>query len=134
MKRKWIVPAVVVVFFALYILQGRMMSPATGASDEGAPSGVVAKTQDNIQRVTTRFSAGGYVPIVVKENIPVRWTIQMAREDLNGCNNAMVIPELGIEKKLNAGETVIEFTPKSSGTIAYSCWMGMIRSHITVVK
>lgn len=134
MKKKWVFPTIVVLFFALFILQGRMMSPATGANEEGLPSGVVAKTQGNIQHVTTRFSAGGYVPIVVKENIPVRWTIQMAREDLNGCNNAMVIPELGIEKSLNPGENVIEFTPKSSGTIAYSCWMGMIRSHISVVK
>ena len=31
------------------------------------------------------------------------------------------------------GDTVIEFTPTSSGTFPFSCWMGMIRSKITVV-
>jgi plastocyanin domain-containing protein len=31
------------------------------------------------------------------------------------------------------GNNVIEFTPKKPGIIPYSCWMGMIRSQITVV-
>ena len=31
-------------------------------------------------------------------------------------------------------DTLIEFTPSKSGTISYSCWMGMIRSRIRVVE
>jgi plastocyanin domain-containing protein len=46
----------------------------------------------------------------------------------------MVIPAYGIEKKLEAGTNVVEFTPAKSGTVGYSCWMGMIRSTITVVQ
>lgn len=30
------------------------------------------------------------------------------------------------------GENVIEFTPESTGTVRYSCWMGMIRGNIFV--
>ena len=30
------------------------------------------------------------------------------------------------------GENVIEFTPGETGTISYTCWMGMIRGTITV--
>jgi hypothetical protein len=45
----------------------------------------------------------------------------------------MIIPKYNIEKKLIPGDNVIEFTPEEAGTIPYSCWMGMIRSSITVV-
>jgi len=33
---------------------------------------------------------------------------------------------------LKPGENLIEFIPEKSGTFAFSCWMGMIRSSITV--
>jgi plastocyanin domain-containing protein len=46
----------------------------------------------------------------------------------------VVIPEYGIEKKLVPGDNTIEFTPTNSGVIAYSCWMGMIRSTITMLE
>lgn len=39
-----------------------------------------------------------------------------------------------MSKKLQPGDNVIEFTPTETGTFAYSCWMGMIRSRITVVE
>ena len=44
------------------------------------------------------------------------------------------MPAYGIQRKLVAGDNLIEFTPKKAGGIAYSCWMGMIRSGITVVR
>jgi plastocyanin domain-containing protein len=52
---------------------------------------------------------------------------------LNGCNNAIVIPEFKIEKRLQVGDNIIEFTPTKTGKFRYSCWMGMIRGTITVV-
>lgn len=58
----------------------------------------------------------------------------MEEGDLNGCNAAMIIPAFGIERELSLGDTVIEFTPQETGTVPYSCWMGMIRSTITVVE
>ena len=47
-------------------------------------------------------------------------------------DEALVIPEYGIQKGLAPGDNVIEFTPTETGTFPYSCWMGMIRSSITV--
>ena len=129
--KKFFVPVTVILVIALvlFLLNGR-----NSTTTSEAPSGVPAVMSGDIQIVTTKFSSNSYVPIVVRENVPVRWTIQMAEEDLNGCNNAIVIPKFGIEKKLTAGETVIEFTPSGSGSIPYSCWMGMIRSNITVIN
>ena len=45
----------------------------------------------------------------------------------------MIIREYGIEHSFKPGDNVIEFTPARTGRFAYSCWMGMIRSAITVV-
>lgn len=87
---------------------------------------------DGIQNVTTQLTGGRYEPITVQAGIPVKWTIQAAAGTINGCNNRLVIPAYQIEKQLEVGDNVIEFTPTQSGIIPYSCWMGMIRSQITV--
>ena len=43
------------------------------------------------------------------------------------------MPQFGITKELEPGDNLIEFTPTQDGTIAYTCWMGMISSSIRVV-
>ena len=98
----------------------------------GKESGV-AQVRDGIQTVTTKLYPGKYEPITVQKGIPVKWTIKAQKKDLNGCNNEIIIPKFNIIKKLEAGDNIIEFTPAETGTFAYSCWMGMIRSKITVV-
>jgi plastocyanin domain-containing protein len=32
------------------------------------------------------------------------------------------------------GENIIEFTPSEIGEIPFTCWMGMIKSKITVIE
>ena len=87
------------------------------------------------QTVLTDFgSSGYYLPFAVQAGIPVKWTIRVAAEGLNGCNNPITIPSYGIRKTLAPGDNLIEFTPNKEGVIAYTCWMGMISSRITVVK
>lgn len=92
-----------------------------------------AAVQDGIQIVTTKLSSGSYEPITVQKGIPVKWTIKAQKSDINGCNNEIIIPKFNKEKKLVPGDNIIEFTPTETGTFAYSCWMGMIRSKINVV-
>ena len=106
----------------------------TGSSvNIGAKAFAVAKTGGGMQTVTTKLSPGRYEPITVQKGIPVKWIIQAEAADINGCNNEIVVPKFNIQAKLEPGDNVIEFTPTESGTFAYSCWMGMIRSKITVV-
>ena len=92
-----------------------------------------ATVRDGIQYVTSAVSGGQYEPITVRQGIPVKWTLNAPSGSLNGCNSSIVIPAYDLEVKLETGENVIEFTPDESGTFAFSCWMGMIRSSITVV-
>lgn len=100
-----------------------------------APSGSanIAAVRDGVQEITTPFRSGRYAPITVQKGIPVKWTIQVTQADLNGCNNPVFISKYNIQQELVPGDNVIEFTPEETGTIPYSCWMGMIRSTITVV-
>jgi len=91
-----------------------------------------AKVENGTQSVLTVFGSNNFVPIVVKAGVPLKWTIRIAASDLNGCNNAIVIPGWGIKKRLVPGDNIIEFTPMKAGALGYSCWMGMIRSRITV--
>lgn len=93
----------------------------------------VAKIEDGVQVVGTKLEAGSYSPIIVQKGIPVRWTIKAEKEDLNGCNNPVTIPKYNIEKKLEPGDNIIEFTPEVEGDVLYTCWMGMISSNIKVV-
>lgn len=98
-----------------------------------AGSGSAAKIEGNVQIVNTTLDGGRYSPIIVQKGIPVKWTIKAKDQDINGCNETMVIPKYNIEKKLVGGDNVIEFTPDQSGNIPYTCWMGMISSNIQVV-
>jgi sulfite exporter TauE/SafE/copper chaperone CopZ/plastocyanin domain-containing protein len=95
---------------------------------DGAPAIV-----DGVQYVNSTLSGGRYPAITVQAGIPVKWTITAPQGSVNGCNNRMLIREYGIEYGFKTGENIIEFTPERTGRIPYSCWMGMIRSSITVV-
>ena len=109
----------------------------TGSQSSGAKSqraGLQSTTVANgRQTIVTEFKNGNYVPFSVKAGVPLIWTIRIAEQDITGCNGTVIVPAYGIRKELVPGDNVIEFTPSKAGTIAYSCWMGMIRSSITVV-
>jgi len=104
-----------------------------GTGQAQAETANIAKIENGVQVVTTGLSSGRYEPIIVQKGIPVKWTIQADDGDINGCNKSIVVPKYNIQKDLATGANVIEFTPEESGVIPYSCWMGMIRSKITVV-
>ena len=92
----------------------------------------ISEVRDDIQYVTTNLESGKYKPIKVHADVPVKWTIVAEKGTLNGCNNEIVIPDYKIQKTLELGENIIEFTPTKNGNITYTCWMGMISSQIIV--
>lgn len=57
----------------------------------------------------------------------MRWEIDAPSGSINGCNNRLIIPALGMEYTFHTGKNVITFTTEHSGTLPYTCWMGMIR-------
>ncbi len=115
-------------------LSGISIAFAEPSIEKAAKTGNVAQLQNGIQIVSYDLSSSRYEPIIVQKRIPVRLIINAEQENINGCNNAIIIPKYNLQKALKQGENVIEFTPDEEGAIPYSCWMGMIRSNILVVS
>ena len=110
-----------------------MQKFANQSEDSEVPAEIPkAVIEDGVQVITMTATARGYTPRVlyVQKNMPVKWIIK--GEQLTSCNNSSVIPSLDIERKLEAGETIINFNAGDKD-INYSCWMGMIGGVIRVV-
>lgn len=112
-----------------FILLGCQSSEDTSIQE---PKDRIAVQDGSNQTITTKFNSVSYLPITVKANIPVKWTIVMDEEDITGCNRQLRIPEYDITIDLQPGDNIVEFTPTATGSFPYSCWMGMIQSEITV--
>lgn len=93
---------------------------------------LAARTESGVQTVYSTLEPNRYPDITVTVGEPVRWVIDAPDGSINGCNNRIFIPALDLEYAFQPGENVIEFTPGETGTISYTCWMGMIRGTITV--
>ena len=77
--------------------------------------------------------SNGYFPnrFTIKKDIPVRWVIDA--KDPYSCASALVSSKLGVRKNLQAGKNIIEFTPKETGKIKFSCSMGMYSGYFDVI-
>lgn len=92
-----------------------------------------APLEDGVQVVRIVQDASGYHPAVLptlRVGIPTRLIIRS--EESYTCASSFVIPEFGIRKQLQPGENKIEFTPKKTGALPFSCSMGMFRGTIQV--
>ncbi len=133
-RRMLQIGSALLVLIGLFTVQNNLalagiLLPGAGSSGETA----AAVVEDGAQHVTTKLRSNGFDEIQVVAGVPVVWTIVADAENLNGCNNEIVIPAFGQQIRLEAGENTIRFTPESAGSYPYSCWMGMLRSTITVV-
>lgn len=123
-----------------FALAGMNISPiailtnmgAFGTDNIASANAIKAKIEDGVQYLNMTASYQGYTPnqLFVQKDMPVKWIVD--GKELTGCNNAIVIPALGIQQKLQSGANMIEFTP-GDDDLSFSCWMGMIRGTIKVV-
>jgi sulfite exporter TauE/SafE/copper chaperone CopZ len=96
-------------------------------------TGNVATVDGDYQTIRMDVVRYGWEPdkFVLKKGVPVKWVIN--GKEINGCNNAIQVPRLGLNFDIRRGEQVVEFTPDKEGIIPWSCWMGMIHG-IFIVK
>ena len=104
----------------------------SGNKTSTSSSGAKATIENGVQVIRMTADGAGYTPngLYVQKNMPVKWIID--GKALNSCNGQIIVPSLNIQKNLQSGENVIEFTPKDKD-ISFSCGMGMIRGVIKVV-
>jgi hypothetical protein len=137
-RRMMKVSAVLVMVLGLVMMNRGLalsgISITGGTAVAASSTASKATVNGSVQNITTIIRSGSYEPIVVQKGVPVRWTIKADSSTLNGCNRTITIPAYNITKTLQPGDNVVEFTPDKVGTIPYSCWMGMIRSSISVVS
>ena len=100
------------------------MFATVSASD--AVTGNAIAMEDGYQVIRMEVNRYGWAPdkFVLKRGVPVKWIID--GKEINGCNNAIQVPKLGLNFDIKPGLQTIEFTPTEEGTIPWSCWMGMI--------
>ena len=105
----------------------------TGGNYADLPSNEVAVINANYQEIRMDVDRYGWSPdkFILQKGVPVKWIIN--GKELNGCNNAIQVPKYNLKFDLKSGEQTIEFTPSETGTIAWSCWMGMIPGTFVVV-
>ena len=136
-NKKIMIIAVVMIVALGFVMLYKGMTTSGINSQEKNPTGTTANAatvENGVQNIETKLSSRGYPAITVTKGVPVRWNMKADAADINGCNGTLVIQEFNIEKKLVPGDNIIEFTPTTTGSIPYSCWMGMIRSNINVVE
>ena len=103
---------------------------ASGTAESGTNE--LGTTESETQVIRSTLTGGRYPNITVTAGIPVKWIIDVPAGALNGCNYRMLLNAYGITHTFSEGENVIEFTPDQTGTVPYTCWMGMIRGNIFV--
>ena len=104
--------------------------PATG-SGSGAGAGTAQAA--GFQELRTFQEVDGYQPanVQIAAGIPTHWTVESASS--RSCAAFLVVPDLGIEVRLQKGDNVIELPAMNPGTLAYTCSMGMYGGTITIV-
>mgnify|MGYP001578607829 CR=1 FL=1 len=87
------------------------------------------------QIVRTKFTDTGYSPLTftVRAGVPVRWEID-GNGFAGGCRSTFQVPKYRVSTLIAAGTNIVEFTPTASGTVPFSCGMGMYRGSFTVVS
>ena len=97
------------------------------------PAAALPREAGKLQTIRTTVTREGFEPssFVLRKGVPVRWIIDAQK--LTDCNRAIVVPKLGLEIHLHAGEQTVEFTPGEAGTILWSCWMGMLRGEFQII-
>ena len=130
---------VAIIFFALFNLNNGYALATLGFGLGGnnqtpTASDSSAGLAGDVQVVNMTETASGYSPrtFSVKAGVPVRWLIDA--EEPYSCASTIVMPKLGIEKSLTAGENEIDFTPTESGTLPFSCSMGMYTGSFTIYE
>ncbi len=132
---------VVVIALSLFNLQNGLnllgVNQSVFAAFASKPTEAISdpnvKLINGVQEVRMTQDSYGYSPnkFTIKKGVPVKWIV--TSKDVYTCAASIVAQSLNIRKGLQLGENVFEFTPTQTGTIRFSCTMGMYNGAFTVV-
>ncbi|WP_024288342.1 sulfite exporter TauE/SafE family protein [Cellulomonas sp. KRMCY2] len=119
---------------ALGVLAPALVAPAAAAATTTTGLSDNVTLDGDLQILSTTQVANGYEPAAatVYAGREVRWEIDSVAVS---CAASLYAPDLGIEPTvLERGLNVLSFTPTETGTLRYSCGMGMYWGSITVIE
>lgn len=131
------VSGVVVLLLGIYNINNglNLLGWTTAAASSDTTAQLAAPAVNGTQVVNMAIQGLHYVPaqITVKQGVPVEWHIDSSQA--GGCAAGYITaPSLGIEANLSPNqETVVTFTPTTTGTVAFTCSMGMTRGSFNVI-
>lgn len=99
-------------------------SPVTAESEASATEQTIS-----MEVLKTGFSPNRFT---LRQGVPVKWIID--GKELNECNREIVIPQYDLKINVEPGKQTVEFTPKETGVVPWSCWMGMMPGTFIVVE
>jgi hypothetical protein len=99
---------------------------------EGA--GQIAQTPQVPSGATLiKVSGSGYEPSTIQAKAGQPMKLAFFRVDAQNCGRIVRFPDLGIERELPPGQTVvIEVTPRKTGPLGFSCGMNMMKGELLV--
>ena len=109
------------------------LRPAAPATANARPALTDAQRSEVTQTARVTVSEKGFEPskVTLRAGAPAR--ITFLRTTDKTCGTEVVIPSLNIKRALPLNEpVVIEFTPATSGDIAFACGMDMLHGTIVV--
>jgi sulfite exporter TauE/SafE len=111
-------------FNTLLARAAQKWSPVAGDSESSATE----------QTISMDVLKTGFFPnrFTLRQGVPVKWIID--GKELNECNKEIVIPQYDLKIKIEPGKQTIVFTPKETGVVPWSCWMGMMPGTFLIVE
>ena len=127
MKRQ-VIKSIVSVSMMLAILLG-----GNGAFTDSVYGKNRVKKFAHPKTVRITVSKNGFSPSSISTEQGSPLTLIFRRPKNEGCGNKVVFPSLNITRDLPVGKSVIiKFTPTDTGTISFTCGMGMYKGSIVV--
>ncbi|MEK6827251.1 MAG: sulfite exporter TauE/SafE family protein, partial [Nanoarchaeota archaeon] len=141
------ISAIIVLILGLIMLNRGLVLSGSSFSFDSIKAGIIGGTgnvinsgsgnvaQNNgVQEVNMNVDASGYHPnsFVIKQGVPVKWNVNV--QQLTGCNSELIFNQYGIDKRLQQGLNVIEYTPHKVATVQFSCGIGMLSGNIILTE
>jgi sulfite exporter TauE/SafE/copper chaperone CopZ len=110
---------------------GLLRGAAPPSPGPAAPTSARPETPA-FQAIEMEVVASGFSPnhFTLAKGVPVHWIVD--GKEITTCNKRIIVPSLGLEFDVRPGRQTIEFTPRETGVIRWSCWMGMMRGEFAV--
>jgi uncharacterized protein len=135
------VAGMLIVLFAFFTLQSGLALRGVDANFINLDKASISDRKEDVkpdggntekQVVEMKVTSSGFSPsaIKLKKDVPVEWVI--IGESITGCTSKIIVPSLNISQSLVSGQNVVHFTPTKTGTIPFSCWMGMVSGKFIV--